>query len=267
MELQELVSRARLLFDGSPQRLKTFQLVNGRRSTREIAKKTRRQVTNVLNDIAKMKAMELIEPKKNSDDQPIIKDNSVLYTKNPLIEFLPPNLYSNYPESQKKLYSGNTRSIKNNIRKTRVAQLPFPTETEILDICRSGEDQAFEFKSQGTDVQKLTKEIAAFANTRSGGFILYGVADDGSIHGTEVSRQRLDQPLQNSVRNSIAPSLVIKLQAAKVMGYEILVIGVPPWNRRDVYQINGVIYVRKGTNVFSAKPEEVRKLHNGEYVI
>ena len=138
---------------------------------------------------------------------------------------------------------------------------------EILDICRSGEDQTFEFKSQGTDVQKITKEIAAFANTCSGGFIFYGVADDGTIHGTDVSRQKLDQPLQNSVRNSIAPSLVIRLQSVKVMGYEILVIGVPPWNRKDVNQVNGVIHVRKGTNVFSAKPEEVRSLHNGEYVI
>ena len=265
--MQELVSRARLLFDGSPQRLATFELVNGKRSTREITKKTKRQITNVLNDLARMKAMDIIEPKKDSHDEPIIKDNSVLYTKNPLIEFLSPKFYSEYPQSQRKLYAGKPRSSKSSVRPTRITQLPIPTEVEILDICRSGEDQTFEFKSQGTDVQKITKEIAAFANTRSGGFIFYGVADDGTIHGTDVSRQKLDQPLQNSVRNSIAPSLVIRLQSVKVMGYEILVIGVPPWNRKDVYQVNGVIHVRKGTNVFSAKPEEVRKLHNGEYVI
>ena len=264
--MQELVSRARLLFDGSPQRLATFELVNGKRSTREIAKKTKREVTNVLNDLARMKAMELIVPKKNSEKS-IINDNSVLYAKNPLIEFLSPKLYSDYPESQKKLYTKRPRSNKLGARRATIVQLPIPTETEILDICRSGEDQTFEFKSQGTDVQKLAKEIAAFANTRSGGFVFYGVADDGTIHGTDVLRQKLDQPLQNSVRNSIAPSLVIKLQSVKVMGYEILIVGIPPWNRKDVYQINGAICIRKGTNVFSAKPEEVRKLHNGEYVI
>ena len=62
--------------------------MNGKRSTREITKKTKRQITKGLNDLARMKAMDIIEPKKDSHDEPIIKDNSVLYTKNPLIEFL-----------------------------------------------------------------------------------------------------------------------------------------------------------------------------------
>lgn len=266
MELQELVSRARLLFDGSPKRLQVFELVNGKRSTPEIARKTRRQLSNTINDIERMKALELIMPKKDDNGKPIIKDNAVLYHKNPLIEFLSPRYYVNYPDSQRRLYT-QKYPTKVNARRSKVTQLPIPTETEILDICRSGEDQTYEFKSQGTDVQKLTKEIAAFANTKSGGFIFYGVADDGSIHGSDVSKQKLDQPLQNSVRNSMAPSMIIRLHSVKVMGYEILVIGVPPWNRKDVFQINGVIYIRKGTNVFSAKPEEVRKLHNGECVV
>jgi hypothetical protein len=266
LELQELVSRARLLFSESPKRLQVFELVNGKRSTPEIARKTKRQLSNTLNDIEKMKALELIIPKKDDDGKPVLKDKSALYEKNPLIIFLNPKYYVNYPESQRKLYAQKS-SLQVSSKRGRVSRLPIPTDTEILDICRSGEDQTYEFKSHGTDVQKLTKEVAAFANTRLGGIIFYGVADDGTIHGSDVSRQKLDQPLQNSVRNSIAPSMIIGLHAVRVMGYEILVIAVPPWNRKDVFQINGVIYVRKGTNVFSAKPEEVRKLHNGEYVV
>ena len=244
-----------------------FELVNGRRSTREIAKKTRRQFTNTLRDLATMKAFELILPKKTENGEVILKDDSVLYEKNPLIAFLPASYYKEYADSQRKLFMQNAKKARANNRRTKAAEIPMPTETEVLDMCRSGEDQTYEFKSQGTDVQKLAKEICAFANTKLGGFIFYGVADDGTIHGTDISRQKLDQPLQNSIKNSIAPSLVIKLVSLKVMGYEILLIGVPPWNRKDVYQINGGIYVRKGTNVFSAKPEEVRKFHNGEYVI
>ena len=195
----------------------------------------------------------------------MLKDNSPLYEKNPLIDFLSSKYFKEYAPSQGKLY---VKKVETKGKHDRVpSQFSIPSETEILDICRNGEDQRYEFKSQGTDVQKLTKEISAFANTRSGGLILYGVADDGSIHGTDVPRQKLDQPLQNSIRNSIAPSIVIKLASVKVTGYEILVIGIPPWNRKNVYQINGVIYVRKGTNVFSAKPDEVRKLHEGAYVI
>lgn len=266
MDLQELVSRARLLFDGSPKRLQVFELVNGNRSTSEIAKRTRRLLSNTLHDVERMKALELIIPKKDDSGKLVYKDNGILYRKNPLIEFIAPKYYVNYPESQRKLYKQKSPAKADN-RRHKVTQLPIPTETEILDLCRAGEDQTCEFKSQGTDVQKLTKEIAAFANTKDGGFIFYGVADDGTIHGSDVSKQKFDQPLQNSVRNSIAPSIVVRLQSVKAMGYEILVVGVPPWNRKDVYQINGVIYIRKGTNVFSAKPEEVRKLHNGEYVV
>jgi hypothetical protein len=255
-----------MLFDGAPTRLRVFELVNGKRSTPEIARMARRQLSNTLNDIERMRALELVIPKKDDNGKSILKDKAVLYRKNPLIEFLNPKYYVNYPESQRKLYAPRQTS-RTGGRRTRATQIAIPSEAEILDICRSGEDQTYEFKSQGTDVQKLTKEIAAFANTKAGGLIFYGVADDGSIHGTDVSRQKLDQPLQNSVRNSIAPSLIVRLQSTKVMGYEILVIGVPTWNRRDVFQINGVIYIRKGTNVFSAKPDEVRKLHNREYVI
>jgi hypothetical protein len=40
------------------------------------------------------------------------------------------------------------------------------------------------------------------------------------------------------------------------MGNEVLVIIVPPWNRRDVYQFDEKVLIRKGTNVFAAKPEE-----------
>jgi len=99
--------------------------------------------------------------------------------------------------------------------------LHMPNETEILDICRDGEDQIHEFKAAGTDVQKLTKEIAAFANTKLGGLILYGVENDGTITGTDKRRQELDQPLQNSVRNSILPSLVIDIAEKDVLGHKI----------------------------------------------
>jgi hypothetical protein len=33
------------------------------------------------------------------------------------------------------------------------------------------------------------------------------------------------------------------------------------------YQFDEKVFLRKGTNVFAAKPEELLKLHRGEYVI
>ena len=98
-------------------------------------------------------------------------------------------------------------------------------------------------------------------NTKSGGLVFYGVDDNGTITGTDVSRQRLDQPLQNSIKNSISPAASVTLKSVSVMGSEILVILVPPWNRRDVYQFDEKVLIRKGTNVFAARPEELKKLH------
>jgi predicted HTH transcriptional regulator len=134
-------------------------------------------------------------------------------------------------------------------------------------VCKKGEDQTVEFKAAGTDVRKITKEIAAMLNTRQGGIILYGVEDDGTIQGSEVSRQKLDQPLQNSVKNSIAPAATVTLKSISVLGTEVLVIIAPPWNRKDVYQFDQKVLIRKSTNVFGAKPEELKKLHRGNYVI
>ena len=86
--------------------------------------------------------------------------------------------------------------------------LPVPNETDVLDMCKSGEDQTLEFKAAGTqDVRKITKEIAAMLHTREGGIILYGIEDDATIPGGfDVTRQKFDQPLQNSIKNSVAPA-------------------------------------------------------------
>ena len=104
-------------------------------------------------------------------------------------------------------------------------------------------------------------------HTRQGGFIFDGVDDDGTVQGADVSRQRLDQALQNSVKNTISPAATVKLYTVKTLGHEVVVIGVAPWNRKDVYQFKEKILIRKGTNVFAAKPEEIRKLHRGEYLV
>ena len=153
------------------------------------------------------------------------------------------------------------------IKKKRPQPLPVPSANDVLDICKKEEDQTIEFKAAGTDVRKVTKEIAAMLNTRQGGIILYGVDDDGTIHGSDVTRQKFDQPLQNSVKNSVAPAAIITLKSVTVLGSEILVVIVPPWNRNDVYQFDEKVYIRKGTNVFGVKPEELKKLHRGDYVI
>src|SRR6266849_2270046 len=262
MDLQELISRGRFIFAGAPERLTVYKLVDGRKTAKDLAKLAKRHVNNVHRDLRALADIGLIEGKKK-DGQVSKRDGFTLYEKTPLARTVPISYFS----GPTRLSRPTTNTILPKNKAKRPKALSAPSENEVLDMCKRGEDQTVEFKAAGTDVRKVTREIAAMLNTRQGGIVLYGVDDDGTIQGTDMNRQRFDQPLQNSVKNSIAPAAVITLKSVHVMGHEVLVIIVPPWNRKDVYHYDDKVLLRKVTNVFAAKPEESRKLHKGEYVI
>jgi hypothetical protein len=263
--IQELVSRARMLFSGAPRRLEVFKLVNGKRSAKETSRKSGKDLSSTLHDLQKMKDLELISPKTDKNGNILKKENSVIYVKAPLIVHIPLPYFTDATKIAKE--EAVSKKLTSRSKAQSITTLHMPNETEILDICRGGEDQIHEFKAAGVEVQKLTKEIAAFANTKFGGLILYGVEDDGTISGSDKRRQELDQQLQNSVRNAILPSLTIDIVEKDVLGHTIIVVRIPAWNRRDVYQYEGRVHIRLGTNVFTAKPEQTRKLHSGVPIV
>ncbi len=267
MDIQELISRGRFIFHGAPERLRVYMLVDGRKTAEQIAKTTRRHVNNVRRDLQKLLDIGLVEQKLGKDGERIVSGGFPVHHKVPLARTIPVSYFSGATKLVRAGGISSNARVRPINRKTKEKPLDAPGETEILDICRSGEDQIYEFKAAGTDVRKITREIAAMLNTRYGGIILYGVDDSGTIHGSDVKRQTLDQPLQNSIKNTIFPAATIALKTVTVVGHEVIVIIVPPWNRRDVYHHEDRVLIRKGTNVFSAKPEESKKLHRGEYVI
>jgi len=266
MDLQELITRGRYVFAKAPERLEVFEQVNGRRNTFQIARLLKRHVNNVRRDLQFIADAGLIQPKADKNGRPLKVNGFPVYEKVPLAKTIS-GAYFRGPARLVPLRETQVREAKSKVRPKRPKPVPLPTETEILDISRSGEDQIYEFKSAGTEVRKISKEIAAMLNTKRGGIIFYGIEDDGTIQGSDMNRQRLDQPLQNSIKNSISPAATVTLKSVSVMGSAILVIIVPPWNRRDVYQFDERVLIRKSTNVFAAKPEELRKLHRGEYVV
>jgi len=165
----------------------------------------------------------------------------------------------------KKVYQ---RKIEKRIRTSTLKPLTVPSAKEILRICEYGEDQIYEFKSPGIEISKITKEIVAFLHTKNGGLIFYGIDNDGFIVGSDLRRQDFDQSLQNSIRNTISPPPNIEIKERTVLGHKILIIVVPPWDRKTIYQYkDGRVYIRKGTNGFIVTSEELTKLGRGEYVI
>ena len=71
--------------------------------------------------------------------------------------------------------------------------------------------------------------------------------------------------IRPSTRASIAIS--VRIVEKDVLGHKIYLIVVPAWNQKNVYHYEGRIYLRHGTNVFVAKPEEVKQLHRGKFVV
>jgi len=264
-DLQELISRGRFIFSNAPKRLEVFKLIDGKRSTKEIARKTGRSFTSVLNDIKKLRDMELIKEKMDSEGNIVKKEGAIVYEKVRLIKHVSLSYFQEVAETSKLVKKIPTREVKT----YKPPVIHIPSEKEILDICRQGEDQIYEFKAPGTEIAKITKECAAFLHTKNGGIIFYGVQDDGSIIGSDLTRQEFDHRIQNSIRNTISPSPNIKVMERNVMGSKIILIIIPPWDRKTIYQytFDNRYYIRKGTNVFALKPEEIKKLSKGEVIV
>jgi hypothetical protein len=265
MDLQELITRGRFIFAGAPERLALFQLVDGRLNTRDLSKRTRRHINNVRRDLNRIRDAGLIQPKRDKNDTELASVGFPVYEKVPLARTIPVHYFRGVVPARVKLRSERSKTSRppTDRRKT----LPLPSEQEILDICKNGEDQLYEFKAAGVETRKLVREICAMLNTRSGGIVFYGIDDDGTISGTDVTRQQLDQPLQNSIKNSISPAATVNVKTVSVMGTDVIVIVGPPWNRSDVYQFDEKVLIRKGANVFAARPEELKKLHRREHVV
>lgn len=242
----------------APSRLKLFEAVNGRRSTKDIANFLGRHENNVRRDLTLLQDAGLIQP-RDADGR------AVVFEKVPLARTIPVKYFqpvSKVPAVEKPAEKARVTSSSRRVGRV----LSVPTETEVLTIANQGEDQLHEFKAPGVEVNKLTREIAAMLNTSGGGMILYGIDDEGTIVGSDVTKQGLDQPLQNSLRN-ITPAATVALHGVRVAGSLVLVIIVPPWNRRDVYQLQERVLLRRGTNVFAARTDELRDLHRGQLVI
>lgn len=263
MELQEIIARARFIFSGAPKRYDVFSLINGKNSTKDISKATGRSLSSVLQELEKLRDLELIS-EKNDKDGVVKKDGATVFEKVPLIKHIPDSYFKDVVDTTK-LVKKTANKI---ARSTKRSTIRLPSETEILDICRDGEDQLYEFKSPGIKMEDLAEEIAAYLHTKNGGILFYGVDDGGAVLGTDLTRQEFDQRIQNSIRNTISPAPHIAVKEKNVMGIKVILIVIPPWERKSLYMYTkkGRYLIRKGTNKFALQPEEVKKLSRGEYV-
>ena len=99
------------------------------------------------------------------------------------------------------------------------------TKTELLELIRNGENSGVEFKRDIIDNRALAKEIVALTNF-SGGKILLGVEDDGSISG--ITRDKLAEWVMTTCRDKIRPEVIPFFEIARDIepGKDIAVVSL-----------------------------------------
>jgi predicted HTH transcriptional regulator len=100
---------------------------------------------------------------------------------------------------------------------------------ELYDLIDSGEGADVEFKRKFSSPEKIAREIIAFANTR-GGYILFGVDDDGSVVGVRSEKSELEE-IEHAARWMIEPPVEILTENVHAgRGLDIVLVRVPESN-------------------------------------
>ncbi|MEW6300949.1 MAG: ATP-binding protein [Thermodesulfobacteriota bacterium] len=79
------------------------------------------------------------------------------------------------------------------------------TRAELAELIANGENSAVEFKEENVHPGVLAEEVVAFANV-SGGVILLGVRDDGTVSG--VSRPDIEEWVMNICSHNVVPEII-----------------------------------------------------------
>ena len=135
--------------------------------------------------------------------------------------------------------------------------------TELLDLLRSGEDSAVEFKRDDVRNHDLAKELVAFLNLE-GGTVLLGVEDDGSISG--VTRDRLEEWVIELCRSKIEPPVVPLLSWARnaALNRDVLAVRVTLGPDKPYARTHGnrrTYYIRVGSTSREASREELERMY------
>lgn len=135
------------------------------------------------------------------------------------------------------------------------------THTELLEIIANGESSGVEFKGDVLENHALAKELVAFSNL-SGGKVLLGVEDDGTISG--ITRPDLEEWVMNTCRDKIRPSIIPFFEIVREVepGKDVAIVSVTRgYDVHSVWHNNrNTYYIRVGTQSREPNPEELGRL-------
>ena len=137
---------------------------------------------------------------------------------------------------------------------------------ELKNLISEGENFKIEFKRQFSSVEKIAKELIAFANTK-GGMILFGVDDDGTIYGVPSEKSEINL-IREAAKDYCEPPIdpivqVIELNRKDVVVAIVEESRIKPHrlqDYRDVLSPDARVYIRINDKSVIASREVVRIL-------
>ncbi|MCX8010326.1 MAG: ATP-binding protein [Ignavibacteria bacterium] len=142
------------------------------------------------------------------------------------------------------------------------------TRSELLKMINEGEGFKTEFKRKFSSYEKIAKEIIAFANSK-GGFIIFGVDDDGKIVGVESEKETANL-LKQTAKDYCVPPIeldvsVFELNDKDVVVGEIFESRQKPHRIQDYKSVinynTAEVYLRMNSKCVQASKEMIKLLH------
>lgn len=146
----------------------------------------------------------------------------------------------------------------------------------LQELVRQGEGQNLEFKRKANFPEKIIREMVAFANAE-GGYLLIGVADNGSIHGLKYADEE-KYALDKAIVNYIRPKIKFKNFLVPVNGVRsVLVYDISESKKKPHYALShpknkwGKAYLRHQDKSVQASREMVeimrgQRFRNGQKI-
>ena len=144
-------------------------------------------------------------------------------------------------------------------------------EIFLRELVFNGESSALEFKRDCIQPAELAKEMCALLN-RSGGKILLGVEDDGTISGLTRSKQDVENWVMNIAQNNLRPAVIPDWSSVVLNdGKIVAVIGLELYSFEKPYEAKSgsswEIYIRSGTTSRVASREEIGRLYQDAEIV
>ncbi len=98
------------------------------------------------------------------------------------------------------------------------------TEEQFFQIISQGESQTIEFKKSTSMMREAIETIIAFANTE-GGYLIFGITDDGAVIGQDVSDGTL-KDIANSIKLNSDPKIYPTIEKIQINNKNCVVVTV-----------------------------------------